>query len=80
MSEAKFETGEGYRPLVVLRPLIRRFAPPSPTRGEGKKSASLYQINLDSILLSCPSCQCVAAVALDREGKSPSFLSLSRAP
>jgi hypothetical protein len=28
---------DGSRRLVVLRPLIRRFAPPSPTRGEGKK-------------------------------------------
>jgi hypothetical protein len=25
-------------------------------------------------LLSCPSCQCVAAVVLDREGKSASLL------
>src|SRR5271168_891012 len=32
------------------------------------------EINLDSILLICPSCQCVAAVVLDREGKSPSLL------
>ena len=60
MSEAKFETGEGSQPLVVLLPLIRRFAPPSPTRGEGKTGASSQQIKLDSILLICPSCQCVA--------------------
>jgi hypothetical protein len=30
------ETGEGSLTLVMLLPLIRRFAPPSPTRGEGK--------------------------------------------
>src|SRR5271156_5383494 len=30
----------------------------------------IRKIKLDSILLSCPSCQCVAAVVLDREGKS----------
>ena len=36
------------------------------------------QIGLDSILVICPSCQCVAAVALDREGKSASLLRPSR--
>jgi hypothetical protein len=40
--------------------------------------ASHPKINLDSILLICPSCQCVAAVALDREGKSASLLVPSR--
>jgi hypothetical protein len=33
------QTGEGVMTLVVLRPLIRRFAPPSPTRGEGKEGS-----------------------------------------
>jgi hypothetical protein len=36
------------------------------------------QIKLDSILLSCPSCQCVAAIALDREGKSAAYFLPSR--
>jgi hypothetical protein len=46
---------------------------------DGRKNPSSLQIKLDSILLICPSCQCVAAVKLDLEGKSPSLLSLSRA-
>ena len=37
VARAKRVTGEGSRPIVVWLPLIRRFAPPSPTRGEGKR-------------------------------------------
>ena len=51
---------------------------PSPTRGEGK-THRVRKINLDSILLICPSCQCVAAVELDREGKSAAYFLPSRA-
>jgi hypothetical protein len=36
------------------------------------------QIKLDTISLICPSCQCVAAVELDREGKSAAYFLPSR--
>ncbi len=34
------ETGKGSQPLVMPLPLIRRLAPPSPARGEGKHTAT----------------------------------------
>src|SRR5205814_911733 len=44
---AKAKAGEGFSPPVTLLirdrgdiPLIRRFAPPSPTRGEGKDACA----------------------------------------
>jgi hypothetical protein len=45
-----------------------------------EKTRRIRKIRLDSILLSCPSCQCVAAIALDREGKSAAYFLPSRAP
>src|SRR4051812_45971641 len=47
VARAERVTGEGVMSLVMSRPLIRRFAPPSPTRGEGKRAPLLLLRFLD---------------------------------
>jgi hypothetical protein len=60
------------------RALLSSCSPEALAREPAVKMRLIWQIKLDTNFLSCPSCQCVAAVELDREGKSPSHLTPSR--
>jgi hypothetical protein len=50
-----------------------------PAQATRKNAVFIPQKMLDSDSLICPSCQIVAVIVVDREGKSPAYLALSRA-